>query len=163
MAEHARRRQRRHVVPGPLTLDDDHSIGEEALHFTRWFMQSKYHLMGRFLGELQSDAQEREPEALRARYCRSLQHGQRVQRARGVVTFLLALGVIAAAASTVANLLHLGAGAAATTQLLERGAAISASATVILVALRLLLDRYLERVDIVATFLAMQLASSARG
>jgi hypothetical protein len=151
---------RRHVVPGPLTLNDDHSIGEEALHFTKWFAQSKYRLMGEFLGELQSTREERDPEVLRARYCRSLQHAQRVQRARGVVTVLLALGVIATAAAAVANLLDLGEAGGATA-FLERAAAISASVAVALVALRLAFDRYLERVDVVATFLAIQLSCAA--
>jgi hypothetical protein len=162
MTAHAgRHRAHRHVVPGPLHLDDDHSVGEEALHFTRWFMQSKYKLMGEFLGELQSASEERDPEALRGRYCRALQHAQRVQRARGIVTVLLALGVLATAASAVANLLDVGDGAASTTAFLERAAALSASIAVALVALRLALDRYLERVDIVATFLAIQLSCAA--
>lgn len=159
MTEHARR-PHRHVVPGPLTIEE-HRFREEALNFTRWFAQSKYRLMGRFLGELSSSAEEEDTEALRERYCRALQHGQRVQQARTIVTVLLAMGVVAAAATAIANALGLGEGAAATTSFLERAAAVSASAAVLLVAVRLLLDRYLERVDIVATYLAIQLSCAA--
>lgn len=157
MPEHAQRRARSgHLVPGPG--DEDHRIGEEALHFTKWFMRSKYDLMGRFLGELCQDPSQRDVDTLRARYRRALHHAQRVHVARGVVTFLLALGVIAAATSAVAGVLDVDL----PTGFLERAAAVSASASVVLVAARLLLDRYLERCDVAATFLAIELAT-ARG
>lgn len=156
MAEHARRRRVRHdPVPGPV-LAHDHRLGEEALHFTRWFAKSKYHLMGGFLGELTGPPGD--TARLRERFERTLRHAHRVHTARGAVTLLLALGVIAAAATTIANLLNVEA----PTGIVERAAALSASLSVVLIALRLGLDRYLERCDVSATFLAIQLSASAR-
>lgn len=159
MGEQAPRRTvRRHAVHGPLPHDDEHTLGEEALHFTRWFAKSKYRLMAEFLGELVRAPEERDPARLRERFLRALMHAQRVLQVRFGVTFLLALGVVAAAASTLANLLDV----AAPTGWLERAAAWSASLTVVLVAARLLLDRYLERCDVAATFLAIELAAAPR-
>lgn len=155
MSEHVRPR-RRHTVQGPLELDDDHSMGEEALHLTRWFAKSKYHLMGGFLGELQRSPAQRDPTILRDRFCRALSHAHRVHQARGIVTFFLALGVIATAASAVLNALDMDA----STRVLDRAAAFSASVSVVLIAARLLLDRYLERADVAATFIAIQMAAS---
>ena len=146
----------RHIVPGPLSLDDDHHAGEEVLHFTTWLLRSKYRLMGEFLGDLQADPSARDATILRARFCRALQHAERVQRARGVVTLLLALGVLTTAATTVANALGVDAPLGA----LEQAAAIAGSATLLLVALRLLFDRYLERVDVAAMFLGMQMTNA---
>ncbi|HUR68729.1 MAG TPA: hypothetical protein VM370_05735 [Candidatus Thermoplasmatota archaeon] len=152
MSSHAgHRARRRHAAPSHRA--DEHRIGEEALHFTRWFARSKYHLMGEFLGDLVRAPEERNAERLKARYCRALEHAQRVLTARGVVTFLLALGAIATAGTAIANALHLG-------DIVARAAAISASATVALVALRLLFDRYLQRVDVTVTFLAIELATA---
>jgi hypothetical protein len=158
MVQHAERRQRRHhhAAIGPLGVDEDHSIGEEALHFTRWFAGSKYKLMASFIGELRRVPEERNLAELQERYCRAVTHGQRVLQARGVVSFLLALGIVATAASAIANLLDV----ALPTWILERAAAYAASVSVALVALRLLFDRYLERVDITTYFLGMQLTSA---
>lgn len=157
MSEQApHRRAHRHIVPGPLSLDDDHHAGEEVLHFMRWILRSKYRLMGEFLGDLQTEPERRDPAALRSQFCRTLQHAERVHRGRGIVTFLLALGVVATAATTVANALGVDSGLG----VLARAAAYSGSATVLLVGLRLLFDRYLERVDVVATFLAAQMAGA---
>lgn len=125
------------------------------MHFGKWFAQSKYRLMGRFLGELVEAPQEREMEELRERYGRALTHGQRVHRMRGVVTVLLAIGAGTAAGSAIADALLLG-------DLLAGVAAIAGSLTVGLLLLRLAFDRYLERVDVTATFLAIQLARVAR-
>lgn len=156
MTEHARRK-RGHVAPGPLALDDEHRVGAEALHFTRWFLRSKYRLMGEFLGDLSRAPAERDPAVLRERFSRAIQHAHRVHQARSFVTALLALGVFTAAGSAVGDAL----GMAAPFGLLERVAAIAASASVLLVALRLLFDRYLERVDVAATFLGIELATCA--
>lgn len=157
MSEHARRRRRGHAAHGPLDLDDRHTLGEEALHLTRWFAKSKYHLMGQFLGELQRAPGERDASVLRDRFCRAITHAHRVHQARGFVTLLLALGVVAAATTAVLNALDIDAG----TRVLDRAAAFSASASVLLIAARLLLDRYLERADVAATFLAIQLTAAS--
>lgn len=157
MSVTAKHRARRgHFVPGPFAAEEEHSLGEEALHFTRWFLRSKYVLMAEFLGELAGDPAQRDTASLVDRYRRALRHAERVLLARSLVTILLALGVLAAATSAVANAL----GVAAPVGVLERAAAFSTSAAVLLVALRLLLDRYLERVDIAVTFLAIQLGSA---
>lgn len=165
MPEHAQR-PRRHVAHGPLHLDEDHRLGEEAMHFTRWFLQSKYALMAGFLGELRRAPDERDAARIQERFCRALRHAERTNRARGVVTLLLALGVVATGATSVANLVDapelVEGDVAATATLLERAAAVAASASILLVAMRLLLDRYLERIDVAATFLAMQLATTVR-
>lgn len=141
-------------------------IREESLHFARWFASSRYRLMAEFLTELEEPASERATDALRDRYCRALAHGQRVMRARAFVTALLALGVIATAVTAVMRLVALPgaieADVAATQDLLDRLAAYSASAAVLLVGLRMAFDRYLERVDVTATFLAIQLATCER-
>lgn len=127
------------------------------MHFTRWFAQSKYHLMRAFTDEIARAPDEFDGPRLRDRYDRALDHGQRVHRIRSLVTLLLAAGAISTAASAVANALGLGE----TPGLLDRVAAYAGSATVGLIVLRLLLDRYLERVDVVATFIAIQLSASA--
>lgn len=137
----------------PVRLNE-HRLGEEALHFTRWFAHSKYHLMGGFAMEL---TRAGDPTRLRERFSQTLQHAQRVHQARAVVTLLLALGVVAAAASAIANLLRV----AAPTGILERAAALSASLSVLLIALRIGFDRYLERCDVAATFLAIQLSAAS--
>jgi hypothetical protein len=67
---------------------------------------------------------------------------------------LLAAGAIAATGSAVANALGVGL-------ILDRVAAFSASAAILLVAVRLALDRYLDRVDVAVTFIAIQLTVSA--
>lgn len=146
--------RRLRLAPGPLPADDERDFGEEALGTAKWFLQSKYRLMGRFLAELERPPGERDPELLRVRYDRALRHGERVHRARTFVTVFLAIGAITATGSAVANALGVG-------EILARAAAFSASATVLLLALRLSLDRYLERVDVAATFLAIQLTVSA--
>ena len=154
MVRHADRRDARRS-PTPFVREPGHTLGDEALEFTSWFAKSKYHLMGGFLGELAMPAKDL--ETLRDRYCRALTHALRVQRARSVVTFLLALGVVATAATSIANLLDVPAPLG----LLERAAAISASVAVALIVLRLLFDRYLERCDVTLTFLAIQLGVAA--
>lgn len=141
-------------------------VGDDALRFMRWYAGGKYALMAGFLGELDDPPQERDGEALRGRFCAALAHGRRVQTARAVVTFFLALGVVTTALATVATAFFLPdvlAGDVATGRaFLERVAAWSATFAVVLVALRLAFDRYLELVDTSATFLAMQLATTPR-
>lgn len=153
MSEHAQPRERRRDAPTPFFREPGNTLGEEALEFTRWFAKSKYHMMGAFLGELMDPAPH-DTKLLRRRYCQAVKHALRFHRVRGAVTILLALGVIAATAASVLNALN----SDAPIGLLERAAAISASISVVLVAARLLLDRYLERCDVAATFLAIQLS-----
>ena len=156
MSEHADRRERRRKAPTPFFREPGNSLGDEALEFTRWFAKSKYHLMGAFLGDLM-DTSPRDVNVLRKRYCRAVTHGQRFHRLRGVVTFLLAIGVVAAAATGIMNALDVDAPVG----LLTSAVAASTSLSVLLVAVRLLLDRYLERCDVAATFLAIQLATAS--
>ena len=141
-------------------------VGDDALRFMKWYAGGKYALMGGFLGELDDRPEERDAEALRARFCEAVSHGRRVQAARTGVTVLLALGVVTTAFATVANTLDVPeafAGDVGSARLmLERVAAWSATFAVVLVALRLAFDRYLDLVDTSATFLAMQLATAAR-
>lgn len=153
MVEHARR-ARKARTPTPFFREPGNSLGDEALEFTRWFAKSKYQLMGSFLGELTGS--DGGPKQVRERFCRTLTHAHRVHAVRGVVTFVLALGVLAAAASAVANAIDVPA----PTGILERAAAISTSLSVLLVAARLALDRYLERCDVAATFLAIELGAA---
>lgn len=154
--------RRRRVAHGPES--DDPSDGR-ALHFARWFLHSKYRLMAGFEDELAREDPP-EPALLHARFRLAVRHAERVETARAVVTFLLAFGIIAAAGSTVANLLEaprfLEGDIATTTLLMDRIAALSASLSVVLVGLRLLFDRYLDRVDVAAIFLGMQMAASRR-
>lgn len=141
------------------------SLGNGALDFARWFFRSKYRLMAEFLGELEQAPQERDEAALRERYCRAITHAQRVLALRLVVTVLLALGVVTAAFATVMDALVLPPVLSADVDtlrfVLRKVAAWSASASLVLVALRLGFDRYLGLVDVSATFLAMQIASAA--
>lgn len=164
MPELAGRGSRR-AAPGPFFGRGDH-LREEALQFTRWFTSSKYALMARFLGELDDDPSERNAGQIRDRYCRALTHGQRVTHARTAVTVLLALGVVATAVATLVRLFAVPTMVAgdvlATQAFLDRLAAYSASSAAALVALRLMFDRYLERVDVAATFLAIELATCRR-
>ena len=141
-------------------LDGDHGrarrLGNDALRFARWFFRSKYALMAGFLGELEQTPEARDERDLRQRYCRALRHAMRVQRARAVVTVLLAMGVLTASSAAVLDALAGPEGRA----LVQDVAAWSASISVLLVGLRLAFDRYLGLVDVSATFLAMQLATA---
>lgn len=140
-----------------IRIDDTRQTGEEILHFSRWLLSSKYRLMARFLGDLKTVPSPQRVIELEARYRRALQHGERIYAANGVVSILLALGVLTAAASALADV----TGLAAPIGPLERVAAVAASASIALIALRLAFDRYLERVDVVATFLATLLFKAA--
>lgn len=138
-------------------------LGEDALHFGRWFFKSKFALMQSFLGELRDDPGERDEREIEDRFLRATQHALRVQTARGVVTALLALGVVATAAASLAKSVAIPTAFAGDVDfwltMLGRVAAISASASVLLLLARLAFDRYLEQVETTATFLAMQIAS----
>jgi len=169
MPQTAGRQERRLARRAPL-FDGDHGavrrLGGDALRFTRWFLRSKYRLMAGFLGELESPPEARDEAALRRRFCQAVTHAVRVQRLRSFVTALLALGVVTAAFATVVSIVSLppalAGDAAAAHALLSRVAAWSASASVLLVALRLGFDRYLGLVDVSATFLAIEIASARR-
>jgi hypothetical protein len=90
-------------------------------------------------------------------------HALRVQRARTLVTVLLAVSVAGTAIATMANVAYLpglSIELSATKLLVERVAAWSASLSILLVAMRLAFDRYLGLVDVSATFLAIQLAGA---
>lgn len=142
-------------------------LGGEALAFGKWFFGNKYRLMASFLGELETAPEARDERDLRQRYCAALTHARRVNAMRSFVTVLLALGVVATAFATIVNVLtvpnFIAGDVAATRYLLERTAAWTGSATVVLVALRLGFDRYLGLVDVSATFLAMQIATATPG
>lgn len=161
---HARRP---HFARGEPLFEGEHGrvrrLGSGALDFTRWFFQSKYALMASFMGELEEPPDARDEADLRHRYCAALTHGVRVQRLRTLVTVLLAMGVVTAAFATALDALVLppllAGNLDATRILLQKVAAWSASASVLLVALRLAFDRYLGLVDVSAIFLGMQLAT----
>jgi predicted anti-sigma-YlaC factor YlaD len=171
MAQTAGRREGRAARRAPLFGEGHHGavrrLGNDALRFARWFFRSKYQLMAGFLGELESAPEARDEGALRERFCRAVTHAVRVQRLRSVVTALLALGVVTAAFAAVVEVVSLPASwagdVAATRALLASVAAWSASASAVLVALRLAFDRYLGLVDVSATFLAIEIASSNAG
>lgn len=130
--------------------------------FARWYLKSRYALMTRFLADLEARP-ARDRERVREDFLHAVRHGERVHRARGVVTFLLALGVVATVAATVVDVLWvpdvLEGDVARATSALDRAAAIAGSFTLVLVALRLAFDRYLERIDVCASFLGMQIAA----
>lgn len=151
-----RSRPRRKRFPGALKIDDSRSTGEEILHFWRWLFVSKYHLISRFLGDLKSTPSAGRVDELDERLRRALRHGERVYQARSVVNLLLALGVVTAAAGAIADT----SGLEAPFGLLERVAALAASVSLALIVLRLAFGRYLERVDVAATFLAMLIAKA---
>src|SRR5438067_8300706 len=141
--------------------DRFHRIGDEALHFGRWFAKSKFALMQGFLGELESC--ERDADELRGRFVAATRHAKRVLVARSVVTVLLALGVVATASASVAALWwvpqFVAGDVAAWAAVVRRVAAIAGSLSVLLLVARLAFDRYLELVDTTATFLAIEMAA----
>lgn len=153
--EHSHRVERAH-----RTRDD----GE--IRFLSWYLRSRFDLMERFLEDL--EAPTTPLDVLRARFLRTVQHAKRVLVARGVVTFLLALGVVATAAAAVVEVVWVPEtfepGVVATSAFLAKAAAIAGSASLVLLLLRLAFDRYLGLVDVCATFLGMQIAvaSTAR-
>ena len=138
-------------------------LGNGALDFAKWFRKSKFDLMAGFFGELEKDPAQRDRADVERRFLAAIRHAKRVLLARGVVTLLLAIGVVATAGAAVARVLWVPAvltfEVQATLAALDRLAAVAGSVTVVLVVLRLLFDRYLEMVDTSATFLAMQLAT----
>lgn len=160
-SRHARRRRSR-IEPRVFAR----SLGEDALDFFRWFLKSKFDLMAAFVGELEKDPVERDRADVERRLVQALRHAKRVLLARGIVTFLLAVGALATAGSAIARVLYVPAvltfEVQATLLVLDRLAAVAGAATVVLVVLRLLFDRYLDMVDTSATFLAMQLATCPR-
>lgn len=159
--EHAARRRAR-AEPRVNVRD----LGEGALDFARWFRKSKFDLMAGFFGELERDPATRDPADVERRFLQAIRHAKRVLLARGVVTLLLVLGVVATAAATLARVLVvptvLTQEVALTLGALDRVAAIAGSLTLVLVVARLLFDRYLDLVETSATFLAMQLATCPR-
>jgi hypothetical protein len=167
MGEPAHRARARRPPPAePAAPDLDQRIGEEALHFARWFASSKFALMQEFLGELRRDPRDRDAAEIERRFCACTTHAKRVLTARGVVTALLALGVVSTAVAGFLAAVALPdvveANLLAWVRLVRHVAAWSGAVTVVLLAARLLMDRYLDRVEVSATFLAMQLAGSAR-
>lgn len=138
-------------------------LGEGALDFARWFARSKFDLMAGFFGELKRDPATRDAADVERRFLEAVRHAKRVLVARGIVTFLLALGVITTAGTAIVRFLvvptPLRGDVQTTLWALDRFAAVAASASVLLVGARLLFDRYLDMVETSATFLAMQLAS----
>jgi len=156
-AYRGRRRERR----SEGEPDRSHRIGKEALHFGRWFAKSKFALMEGFLGEIESCG--RDADELRARFLAATRHAKRVLVARGFVTTLLALGVIATASAGVAERWWIptlvASDVASWAAILGGVAAIAGSATVALLVARLAFDRYLELVDTTATFLAIEMAA----
>ena len=141
-------------------------LGEDALHFGTWFAKNKFALMEGFLGELRDSPAERDPSEIEDRFLRATRHAQRVLVARGVVTFFLALGLVATASATIAGRVwiptRLAGDVTAWLAVLDGAAAIAASVTLVLLAARLAFDRYLELVETTATFLAIELATCSR-
>lgn len=136
-------------------------LGDEALHFARWFRKSKFALMQDFLGEIDCPPADRDAAVIRRRFLAATRHAKRVLVARLVVTVLLAAGVVAAAAASLARVLVVpSVDVDLWVATLDRAAAVSASASVLLVALRLGFDRYLDLVQTTATFLAIELAAT---
>lgn len=143
-----------------------HEPAEEdsGTRFFAWYFRSRFDLMERFLEDLERPTA---PLAvLRRRFLHTVHHAKRVLVARGVVTLLLALGVVAAVAAGVAEAVWVPdtfePGVVATSAWLARLAAITGSASVVLLGLRLAFDRYLHLVDTCATFLGMQIAASTQ-
>lgn len=134
----------------------------DDIRFLDWYLQSRFHLMERFLEDFEHPTTP--VVVLKRRFLRAIRHAKRVLAARGVVTVLLALGVLATAAAGVAEAVWVPdpfePGVAATSTLLARLAAVAGSASLLLLLSRLALDRYLELIDTCATFLGMQLAAS---
>lgn len=148
---HARRRLRKR----------EGGSGERALDLASWFLRSKYALMAGFAGELREAPGERDAVELEARLSAALERGERGLRVRTAVTVLLAASVLSALVATLARAVD-GLVLHDLARLVDQVAAVSTSLSVVLVALRLACDRYLERVDVTATFLAAQLAASDR-
>lgn len=143
------------------------STAEGALNFAQMFLTTKYALMERLFVELQAPLDPQERPAVRARFQRVLARGERALRLRLVVNVLLAFGLVTTLFSATARLVTVPptaeVGVAATRTLLDLVAAFSASFAAALIALRLAFDRYLSRIDVSATFLAMRLLDDHHG
>lgn len=141
-------------------------LGDDALRFTKWYVKGKYALMEGFLGELDEAPEARDAAALRSRYHRAILHGRRVSGARTFVTVLLALGAATSVLATLAFAAYvpgpLRGDVALAGDALRQVAAWAATSALVLVVLRVALDRYLEMVETSALFLAMQLATCER-
>lgn len=149
----------------------DRDIGDDALAFARWFAKDRFQLMEGFLHELERAPGERDAAALKARFLHAVRHARTVLALRGVVTVLLAFSVVATAASTLLdNLAALNQRLPALLDmpvdqlraLLLGIQAVSAAGALVFLVLRLAFDRYLELIQVTATYTAMQLAAEPR-
>ena len=136
---------------------------DEDVSFPRWYFRTRFDLMERFVDDLERPSHS--VPHLRRRFLHAVHHAQRVLVARAVVTFLLALGVLATAAAGVVGAVWvpdtLEPGVVATSRFLARMAAVTGSASLLLLGLRLAFDRYIRLVETCATFLGMQIAAAS--
>jgi hypothetical protein len=139
-------------------------IGDDALSFAKWYTRNKFQLMESFVGELDKNPMRRDPIYLRERFLDTLRHAKQVTNVRAVVTVLLALGAAATFVGTALDIFVaapvIGTTAALTKSVFTQVAALASSLTLVLLVVRLALDRYLELVDVSAHYTAMQLASA---
>lgn len=139
-------------------------LGDDALSFAKWYLRNKFQLMESFAGELDKHPMRRDPLYLKERFLDAVKHAKQVLWVRTVVTVLLALGALTTVVSTFLDLFVaapvLGATAALTQSVFAVVAGVAGSLTLVLIVARIALDRYLELVDVAATYTAMQLAAA---
>jgi hypothetical protein len=137
-----------------------------SLRFLRWFLKSRFALMGGYADLLSRDPSERDVGLLRARFLEAVRHAERVLLARGVVTLLLAFGAVTTVTTAVLGSLALPEGLEAPRSLtalaLRRVESVAGSLTLVLLALRLAFSRYLDLIDVTATYTAIALAGASK-
>lgn len=152
------------MVPVVSRVEPEDEPRGGILGFVKWYAQNRFHHMEQYLPELEQEPSQVDAKRVRERFLKATRHAKRVMVARLVVTALLALGIVATAVAAVANAVAVPAALSTDVDRLRdwlaRAAAVSGSATLLLLLLRLAFDRYLRLIETSALLLAMQLSAA---
>ncbi|MCA1814779.1 MAG: hypothetical protein LC624_12695 [Halobacteriales archaeon] len=141
---------------------------DEAQWFAQWATKSRFQLKQAFLGELDRRPLDRNAEKLKQRFVAACEHGRKVQTIQGVVTVLLAFTAVTAAVGGLAGspvlapflaISVFNMAVAGFVGLIQFVGAVSTTFAILLLVARLATGRYLEMVEAMCDYTAMQLAT----
>lgn len=148
------------ALPRPRRIDPAHRVFPGDGRPLLWFVRHRFRLIHALALETREEGLD--AATCQRRFERATLHGARLLGARLVVTTLLAFGIVATLTSSllaVAFTPELEAQFAATERLLGTIAAAATSASLLLLIVRMMLERAIERYNIVCMFLAGRVAS----